>query len=748
MYKLKTISIFLIALFSVFVTSQVTKAEIVCPQGYTCTLIKDYRVPQCPEGYICIPTKERNTTSVSTTASDSKTPTTVWASVDESNKLYIKWNIYGKSFDYYQIVIGNSTLNKEVELVKKLDKKKTEFVSEIPSAFLEQVLVGSEARYTNYVKVNAVKYEWFSPVLVNTFKSAEFTISSNGNIDEEGSDNSANPAIYSISPSSGPIGTKVQIKGYQLSGFEGDLDVYFERSDGKVVILTDNFGTYSKTGSDAMNFVIKEPCQKGQTIYGRYSGIPSTCDYVALTPGKYKVYVKPYGQKSNVVEFTITPGSTSISPSSSPVSSVIKVISPMNGETLYAGNSYQIRWYDDSDAGSKDISLISSNGKTISIANKIFARSSGIDDSYSYTWNVYNAIESGQYKIKICKSNSYDCGLSNGYFTVNSGISGMSSMNGRAIEVQSYPSRIAIGKGESADIARYKLQAADSDLRVTNISLDFDVRLWQYANSVTIKDDSGSVIASKSFTMSDFSELVVGSNYRLSIPVNYVIPKSTAKYFTVNVTTLSTSDRCLSGGCAINLINTEVRSVENNGNTNTLKDDTDRMFIYGGSSANSPSPSATPAIDQPSVSFIYPNTTEIWYIGDTKNISWQYSNFYSSVAGDKFVELVLVPMDGRAPVTLGTYTYPYGYQPLSIYRQTSTGKDAWLPGSYKLKLVCRSSNVDGFRSCGAEMPGYIYVKENPNATPSPTPKSMPVSDSDNSLIRAAVIGAVRALFDR
>ena len=747
MFKFKYLSILLLATFSLFLITKNAKAEIACPAGYTCILNQDYKVPQCPTGYICIPNRERSSESASDNSSKAKTPSAITAFADEGNNVHVKWNAYNGNFDYYQIVIGNSTLKKEVQVLQKVDKKQTVANSEIPWTFLEQVLEGSEARYTNYIKVNAIRYEWFSPVLVNTLKSAEFTISSKGNNDEEVGIE-AKPVIYSISPSYGPVGTTVKINGAHMAGFESDLEFYFERADGKTAMLTYDYSVSGKPDGDGVKITIKEPCQKGQTIYGRYSGIPSTCDYVALTPGKYKVYTKPYGQKSNVVEFTITSGSASISPSPSPISSVIRVISPNNGETLYDGNSYQIRWYDNSDAGSKDISLISSNGKIISVANKIFARSSGIDDSYSYTWNVYNAIESGQYRIKICKSNSNDCGFSNGYFTINSGISGMSSMNDRAIEVQSYPSRMSVDKGGAVDIARYKLQASDSDLRVTNIALDFDVRLWQYANSVTIKDDSGSAIASKSFTMSDFSELVVGSNYRLSIPVNYVIPKSTAKYFTVNVSTLPTSERCLSGSCAINLINTEVRIIENNGYTITLKDDSDRMFIYGGTGVNSPSPTATPAINQPSVSFIYPNTTETWYIGDTKNVSWLYTNFNPSVGGDKFVELVLVPTDGRAPVTLGTYTYPYGYQPLSIYRKTSTGRDAWLPGNYKLKLVCRSSNVDGYRSCGAEMPGYIYVKENPNATPSPSPVSAPVSDAGTSLLRATVWGAINSLLDR
>lgn len=115
------------------------------------------------------------------------------------------------------------------------------------------------------------------------------------------------PRITSLSRSFGPIGTELEVKGCMLSGFEGDLDVYFERADGQKIMLTDTYGSYSKTGDKRIKVMVKEPCQQGETIYGRYSGIPSLCSYIPLTPGLYKVYVEPYGKKSNTVSFTITP---------------------------------------------------------------------------------------------------------------------------------------------------------------------------------------------------------------------------------------------------------------------------------------------------------------------------------------------------------------------------------------------------------------------------------------------------------
>ncbi|OHA42655.1 MAG: hypothetical protein A3G59_00490 [Candidatus Taylorbacteria bacterium RIFCSPLOWO2_12_FULL_47_20] len=120
------------------------------------------------------------------------------------------------------------------------------------------------------------------------------------------------PYISSITPLSGPIGTIVEIRGNDLSGFEGDLDIIFERSDGKKIMLTDTFGDYPKTGGSLIKVIAKEPCQQGETIYGRYSGIPAQCNYIAMTPGTYKVYAEPWGKKSNVVNFTITQGTNTI----------------------------------------------------------------------------------------------------------------------------------------------------------------------------------------------------------------------------------------------------------------------------------------------------------------------------------------------------------------------------------------------------------------------------------------------------
>jgi hypothetical protein len=106
------------------------------------------------------------------------------------------------------------------------------------------------------------------------------------------------PSIDSISPSSGPIGTIIEIRGKNFSGFEGDLDAWIENNQAVKGII------YGETGSnvDLIRFTLKSSfCQ----IDTSYSGLPCS-GFLNITPGTYKIYVAPWGQKSNEVTFTVT----------------------------------------------------------------------------------------------------------------------------------------------------------------------------------------------------------------------------------------------------------------------------------------------------------------------------------------------------------------------------------------------------------------------------------------------------------
>lgn len=108
------------------------------------------------------------------------------------------------------------------------------------------------------------------------------------------------PVITSISPASGSVGSKVEVRGCNLRGFEGDKNVWIENIQGVKGIL---YGARDGNIPDSkiIEITLTSPvCQKDTS----YSGLP--CDaYLTLTPGIYKIYAMPWGKKSNEAAFTI-----------------------------------------------------------------------------------------------------------------------------------------------------------------------------------------------------------------------------------------------------------------------------------------------------------------------------------------------------------------------------------------------------------------------------------------------------------
>ena len=106
------------------------------------------------------------------------------------------------------------------------------------------------------------------------------------------------PVITSVSPDSGPVGTEIEIRGCNFSGFEGDLNAWIENKDGVSGIVYGQEGSTSKLIRTTLG---SNYCQTDNS----YSGLP--CEkWLTLTPGTYKIYVVPWGQGSNAVSFTIT----------------------------------------------------------------------------------------------------------------------------------------------------------------------------------------------------------------------------------------------------------------------------------------------------------------------------------------------------------------------------------------------------------------------------------------------------------
>lgn len=109
--------------------------------------------------------------------------------------------------------------------------------------------------------------------------------------------NEGTPVITSLSSYSGPIGTKIEIKGCNFSGFEGDKNALIVNSQGIKGIL---FGETGSTSNLVRVSLKSRLCQMNTS----YSGLPCDASMV-LTPGVYRIYVTPWGKKSNEVAFTI-----------------------------------------------------------------------------------------------------------------------------------------------------------------------------------------------------------------------------------------------------------------------------------------------------------------------------------------------------------------------------------------------------------------------------------------------------------
>lgn len=93
----------------------------------------------------------------------------------------------------------------------------------------------------------------------------------------------------------------------------------------------------------------------------------------------------------------------------------VQIISPNGGETYTVNEEITMKWWDDTDAGDKNIYIIESDGSDLLIEENMFIRSSGIDGTFSQ--NIGN-LSSGSYKVRVCKSETNECDSSDGFFVV------------------------------------------------------------------------------------------------------------------------------------------------------------------------------------------------------------------------------------------------------------------------------------------------------------------------------------------
>jgi hypothetical protein len=86
----------------------------------------------------------------------------------------------------------------------------------------------------------------------------------------------------------------------------------------------------------------------------------------------------------------------------------------------------------------------------------------------------------------------------------------------------------SVNDGQGVDIASVGLQAGSSDMQVSSVAIDFNVRPWLYMSSLSLVDTSGHVVGEvDNLNSSNFSEITVGSDYRITIPMNLIVSKAT-----------------------------------------------------------------------------------------------------------------------------------------------------------------------------------------------------------------------------
>lgn len=120
-----------------------------------------------------------------------------------------------------------------------------------------------------------------------------------------GTEVQAAPRLSSVSPQSGPVGTVVTLTGTDLAGFEGDLDAWIIDERGIAAHVPQYFGGPGPDTDPGIDTIMIEIPERACTTNNIYSG--NVCErYLELTPGEYRLYAWPLGEKSNELTFTIT----------------------------------------------------------------------------------------------------------------------------------------------------------------------------------------------------------------------------------------------------------------------------------------------------------------------------------------------------------------------------------------------------------------------------------------------------------
>jgi hypothetical protein len=114
-------------------------------------------------------------------------------------------------------------------------------------------------------------------------------------------------------------------------------------------------------------------------------------------------------------------------------------------------------------------------------------------------------------------------------------------------------SGITMKKGETKDVAAVRLQALVGPVKVSRVDVTFNTRPWLLFSQVTLKDNNGAVLATKSLSgINDVTELTVGTLYQVRFDnLSYIVTPGTNADLAVSATVLSATDKITAGMPAI-----------------------------------------------------------------------------------------------------------------------------------------------------------------------------------------------------
>ncbi|MEI7513019.1 MAG: peptidoglycan-binding domain-containing protein [bacterium] len=135
-------------------------------------------------------------------------------------------------------------------------------------------------------------------------------------------------------------------------------------------------------------------------------------------------------------------------------------------------------------------------------------------------------------------------------------------------------SGIQLKKGDTKNVLAVRLKATSGPVTVTRADVHFNTRPWLLFNQLTLKDQTGKTIATKTISSaSDATEITVGSDYLVRFDsVNYTVAPGADADLVVGATVLSATDKIPTGGMTVEVAfgSNGVRTENGVGYTDTL----------------------------------------------------------------------------------------------------------------------------------------------------------------------------------